>query len=243
MTLPASGVISLADLQTEFGTSSPVSLSQFYLDGSIVTPNNTGVPNSGSAISLDDFYGVANATNVTYEIIGGGGGGGYGVENYTGSGRAGTGGNSTLEASAFTTVTSTGALGGLNAPTSAHTGLAGAASYYGPGGNAVGQQGQSQPAPAGSYGAGAGGAGGDNGGFLGTDGGGGHGGSASTRVAGTLTNVPVGTVITVTIGSGGAGGVGGNRHGVAGAGGYARLQVGNTVQEFTSSGTFTVPSQ
>ena len=52
MALPASGVISLADLQTEFGTSSPVSLSQFYLDGSIVTPNNTGVPNSGSAISL-----------------------------------------------------------------------------------------------------------------------------------------------------------------------------------------------
>ena len=43
---------------------------------------------------LDDFYGVANASNVIYEIIGGGGGGGYGVENYTGSGRAGTGGYS-----------------------------------------------------------------------------------------------------------------------------------------------------
>jgi hypothetical protein len=242
MAIVASGVISLADLQTEFGTSSPVSLSQFYLDGSLVTPNNTGVPNSGNPISLDDFYGVTNATNVIYEIIGGGGGGGYGVENGTGSGSAGTGGNSTLAASAFTTITSTGAIGGLNAPTSAHTGLAGAASYYGPGGSSVGQQGQSQPAPAGSYGAGAGGAGGDNGGVFGTDGGGGRGGSASVRVAGTLTDVPVGTVITVTIGSGGAGGQGGNRSGVAGAGGYARLQVGNTVQEFTSSGTFTVPS-
>ena len=63
--------------------------------------------------------------------------------------------------------------------------------------------------------------------------------SMRTRVAGTLTDVPVGTVITVIVGAGGAGGVGGNRSGVAGHRGYARLQVGNTVQEFKSSGTFT----
>jgi hypothetical protein len=43
----------------------------------------------------------------------------------------------------------------------------------------------------------------------------------------------------VIVGAGGAGGQGGNRSGVAGHRGYARLQVGNTVQEFKSSGTFT----
>jgi hypothetical protein len=243
MAITASGEITLADLQTEFGTASPVSLSDFYLDGSIVTSNNTGVPNSGNPISLSQFYSVANATNVIYEIIGGGGGGGYGVDNNTGSGRGGTGGNSTLAASAFTTLTSTGALGGLNAETLAQQGgRAGSASHYGSGGASVGNHVAGNAAPTTSYGAGGGGGGGDSQGPFGQDGAGGAGGSAATRLAGTLSNVPVGTVITVMIGDGGAGSSSSWAAGGQGAGGYARLQVGNTVQEFTSSGTFTVPS-
>ena len=244
MAIVASGEISLADLQTEFGTSSPVSLSQFYLGGSIVTPNNTGVPSSGNPISLDDFYGVANATSVIYEIIGGGGGGGYGQDNNTGSGSGGSGGNSTLGATVFTPIISTGALGGLNAETLAQQGgRAGSASYYGPGGASVGNQVAGNAAPATSYGAGGGGGGGDSQGPFGQDGAGGAGGSAATRQAGTLSNVPVGSVITVMIGDGGAGSSSSWAAGGQGAGGYARLQVGNTVQEFTTSGTFTVPAQ
>lgn len=57
MALQSSGAISLANIQTEFGGSNPISLSEYYRGGSYVTDNNTGVPTSG-AIQLDDFYGA-----------------------------------------------------------------------------------------------------------------------------------------------------------------------------------------
>jgi hypothetical protein len=67
MTLPASGAISLSAIQTEFGGSNPIALSEYYQGGSIigagVFPNT--IPASG-AIQLDDFY---NATN-TYHYDG-----------------------------------------------------------------------------------------------------------------------------------------------------------------------------
>jgi hypothetical protein len=67
MALPASGAISLGDIQTEFGGSNPISLSEYYQGGSIigagVFPNT--IPASG-VIQLDDFY---NATN-TYHYAG-----------------------------------------------------------------------------------------------------------------------------------------------------------------------------
>jgi hypothetical protein len=55
MALPASGQISLANIQTEFGGSNPISLSEYYRNGAYVTSNNMGVPTSGS-VSLSNYY-------------------------------------------------------------------------------------------------------------------------------------------------------------------------------------------
>lgn len=242
MTLPASGVISLPEVQTEFGGVNPISLSEYYRNGSYVTANNTSVPTSGE-ISLSNFYGTVKALLVYYEVIGGGGGGGYGRNNYTttdGS-RGGTGGSSVLSGSGLTTITATGGIGGLNGPVQNEwQGVAGAASVYGSGGAAVNEKTPGNSAPASSYGAGGGGGGGDDAALYSTDGAGGKGGVASTRLTGNFGIVPVGIVISVTIGSGGVGGQG-NYNGGNGAGGYARLRVdGGSWVAFTSSGSFTV---
>jgi hypothetical protein len=52
MALQTSGAISLSNIQTEFGGSNPISLSEYYSAAG-------GVPASG-AISLSDFYGTSN---------------------------------------------------------------------------------------------------------------------------------------------------------------------------------------
>lgn len=61
MTLPTSGAISLSDIQTEFGGSNPISLSEYYAGGSYVPAGTSGtygaVPSSG-AISIQNFYGT-----------------------------------------------------------------------------------------------------------------------------------------------------------------------------------------
>ena len=57
MALPSSGTITLAQIQTEFGGSNPVRLSEYYRGGAYVTPNNTNVP-TGGAITLSNFYGA-----------------------------------------------------------------------------------------------------------------------------------------------------------------------------------------
>ena len=51
MALQTSGAISLSDIQSEFGGSNPISLSEYYGAAS-------GIPASG-AISLSDFYGAS----------------------------------------------------------------------------------------------------------------------------------------------------------------------------------------
>ena len=51
MALPGSGQISLDDVQTEFGGSNPISMSEYYSAA-------TGVPASGT-ISLSDFHGTS----------------------------------------------------------------------------------------------------------------------------------------------------------------------------------------
>ena len=58
MALQSSGAISLNDIQTEFGGTNPISISEYYRGGAFVTGNNTGVPTSGE-IALSDFYGAA----------------------------------------------------------------------------------------------------------------------------------------------------------------------------------------
>ena len=64
MALPSSGQLTMAQIQTEFGGSNPINLSEYYRGGSYVTDNNTNVPTSG-AISLNNFYGAQKQLNYT----------------------------------------------------------------------------------------------------------------------------------------------------------------------------------
>lgn len=63
MTLPSSGPLSLNDIQTEFGGSNPISLSEYYAGGAYVPAGTSGtygaVPSSGT-ISIQNFYGTSN---------------------------------------------------------------------------------------------------------------------------------------------------------------------------------------
>lgn len=62
MTLPTSGPLTLADIQTEFGGSNPISLSEYYAGGAYVPAGTTGtygaVPSSG-VIGIRNFYGTS----------------------------------------------------------------------------------------------------------------------------------------------------------------------------------------
>jgi hypothetical protein len=60
MTLPNSGPVSLASIQTEFGGSNPISLSEYYRGGSLVPNhgNTSNIPTSGT-ISVNNFYGTS----------------------------------------------------------------------------------------------------------------------------------------------------------------------------------------
>ena len=67
MPIPASGPLSLADIQTEFGGSNPISMNEYYRGGSFVTANNTGVPTSG-VISVNNFYGTTRRIAIPLTI-------------------------------------------------------------------------------------------------------------------------------------------------------------------------------
>jgi hypothetical protein len=72
MTLPASGVISLNDIQTEFGGVNPIGINEYYNSGSYVGAWNTDVPTSG-VISVSNFYGsTATQPMIPRGIFGGG---------------------------------------------------------------------------------------------------------------------------------------------------------------------------
>jgi len=63
MALPSSGPLTMADIQTEFGGSNPISLSEYYAGGTYVPAGTSGtygaVPSSGT-ISIRNFYGTSN---------------------------------------------------------------------------------------------------------------------------------------------------------------------------------------
>ena len=59
MTLQSSGAISLSDIQTEFGGSNPISLSEYYSGGVYVASGTGSIPSSG-LISLNQFYGTSS---------------------------------------------------------------------------------------------------------------------------------------------------------------------------------------
>lgn len=238
MTLQSSGLIRLSQIQTEFGGSNPIGLSEYYDAAS-------GVPASGE-ISLSDFYGTSNVVDITYHVVGaGGGGGGAGAWS---SGTAG--GTTSIASSAFTTVSSGGGAGGqgggrlsdtsgISTPGSGGAGVVVGGVSRGAGGN--GGTGTSNPSDdvelGGAGGGGAGGTGGpaQGGGFPVT--------AAGQYKTGTVTSILPGTVITVTVGSGGTGGLGYQSSALAGANGsdgFVRLTINGTNYDFTSSGTHTV---
>lgn len=59
MTLQASGAISLGNIQTEFGGSNPISMSEYVKGGTYVptTATNVNIPSSTSNMSFSKFYG------------------------------------------------------------------------------------------------------------------------------------------------------------------------------------------
>lgn len=58
MPLPATGPIALSSLQTEFGGTSPIALSEYYAGAGIVQSSLSVVPSSG-AIAMSKFYGLS----------------------------------------------------------------------------------------------------------------------------------------------------------------------------------------
>ena len=71
--LQSSGAISLSDVQTEFGGSNPVSMSEYYRDASYANHDGSGVsdlvvnddiPNSGQ-IGMSEFYGTVGSVTIT----------------------------------------------------------------------------------------------------------------------------------------------------------------------------------
>ena len=79
MALQGSGPISLNDIQTEFGGSNPIGLSEYYRGGSYTTGNNTGVP-TGGTLSLSSFYGTSAFVPPTVTLLASGNGYGATVD-------------------------------------------------------------------------------------------------------------------------------------------------------------------
>lgn len=61
MVLQSSGPISFIDIQTEFTGANPISLSEYYANASTgYTTGISGIPNTGSSISMSQFYGKSS---------------------------------------------------------------------------------------------------------------------------------------------------------------------------------------
>lgn len=244
MALQTSGAITFQDLQDEFGGSHPISFSEYYLNANTgyVTPNNTSVPNTGSAIRLNDFYGREKAALMRYYLVAGGGGGGYGMDDRSGSGSASTGGNSTITI-AGTTYTASGGTGGLNGRvdrgSSERAGHNANKSdgYYKDFGSSGGLTGNNSNASAGSgYAAGGSGGGGDASGLFDRSGQAGEGGNAGQQITGEFYGTN-GQTISYSLGSGGNKGSGGNYAGANGRPGAIVLIQDGTEVLYTGSGS------
>lgn len=64
MPIPATGPVSLAQIQTEYGGANPISLDEYYRGGANVPANSTTttIPASG-AISFDQFHSTSKSTS------------------------------------------------------------------------------------------------------------------------------------------------------------------------------------
>jgi hypothetical protein len=240
MAIPSSGPIKFSNLQSEFGGSNPINLSEYYRANGRVpdSPANITVPTSGT-VALSMYRSTANAFVISYRIIGGGGGGGHGVEDGGSSGRGGSGGTSSISGSGVS-VSADGGLGGLNGAYryDDFRFRAGADSPFGPGGAGGDESSWGSPAPATSYGAGGGGGGGDIPTLFDQSGNSGGGGAAGAYKTGSFSLV-VGERVYIKIGLGGAGSAEENRGG-DGAAGYCDLTYNGTTYTFYSSGYHTI---
>jgi hypothetical protein len=64
MALQSTGKISLSDIQTMFGGTNPIGMSEYYNNNaSGFTTGVTGIPNSGATISISHFYGKAKPSS------------------------------------------------------------------------------------------------------------------------------------------------------------------------------------
>lgn len=72
MALQSSGAISFANIQTVFGGANPIGLNEYYLNASTgYTSGVSGIPNIGSSIALNQFYGKAKpVVAVNYMVAG-----------------------------------------------------------------------------------------------------------------------------------------------------------------------------
>ena len=68
MALPSTGELALTDIQTEFGGSNPIGLSEYYAGGLYVPSGTTGdggaIPTTGE-ITIGDFYGSQSGITIT----------------------------------------------------------------------------------------------------------------------------------------------------------------------------------
>lgn len=237
MAIPASGQVTLSDLQIEYGGTDPISINEYYRGGAYV-PIGAGtatIPASG-AITLDNFRGTSKTAIVTYTLLGGGGGGGYGADNKEpGRGSyAASGGSSTISATGIQTITAAGGAGGENTGGGrGNTGTAGGSSAFGTGG--AGGSLNSAGGSASGYGAGGGGGGGDSGSTYDEGGASGLGGAAGTSLTGTV-SVIYGTTLTIDLGIAGAGSVAGY-YGGNGSPGRCQISWDANSVTFTSNGT------
>ena len=78
MTVPSTNV-GLSDIQTTFGGTNPIAISEYYLGGPLVSPAtpapNGPIPSSGQ-ISIGQFRGAAAVIATDYLVIAGGAGAG-----------------------------------------------------------------------------------------------------------------------------------------------------------------------
>lgn len=92
MAISPTGPLTLTDIQTEFGGSNPISLSEYYAGGSFVqvgaTGDNGAIPSSGQ-IEMSKFFGSASVIPMEFLVIAGGGGGGMGAGLGGGGGAGG----------------------------------------------------------------------------------------------------------------------------------------------------------
>jgi len=229
MSLPGSGALSLSQIQTEFGGSNPVSLTEYYAGGANV-PSGTGdIPTSG-AISVTEFYGTSDIITVAWSITGGGAGGTAGFvpgsyQSAGGGNGGGAGGLATGTQGGFSkgdTISFVIGGGGAGGSGNGGSGSNGTGSSFtsgisrsvSGGSNNGGAQGSSQSST--NSGVQLNGGGGDGGSSGGSGGNGGSGGGAS---------VTVGYPATVS-----------TSDGAAGSGGIVVLQG----QSYGSSGNHTV---